>query len=199
MRALAFCLAGLLLALPAMAQEAPAAPQVISAGDLIVGKAIILGRFGQPLGECVKLRAKIYEVDERKGSNGDYLLLVSHVNGKELPRPVGGVEFTVTGLAVGKIANDAFQLYEMRTGQKAKFLNTQIKEQLNVGYVGSTVEVIVYETGGFYGKANNLPKGIPEGPAMQMRSPSEYHFELSLYAVKVEDQPRAAIQSILQK
>jgi len=199
MRALVFSLYGLLLALPAIAQEAPANPQVVSASDLTGGKAIILGRFGQPLGECVKLRAKIYEVDERKGSNGDYLLLVSHVNDKELPRPVGGVEFTVTGLAVGKIANDAFQLYQMRTGQKAKFLNTQIQEQLNVGYVGSTVEVIAYETGGFYGKANNLPKGIPERPAMQTRSPSEHHFELSLYVVKVEDQPGATKQSIPQK
>ncbi len=199
MRPLAFSLCGLLLALPAMAQEAPANPQVISARDLIGGKAIILGRFGQPLGECVKLRAKIYEVDERKGSNGDYLLLVTHFNGKELPRPVGGVEFTVTDLAVGKIANDAFQLYEMRTGQKAKFLNTQIKEQLNVAYVGSTVEVIAYERGGFYGKAKNLPKGIPEAPAMQMRAPFEHHFELSLYVVKVEDQPRSTNQFIPQK
>lgn len=122
----------------------------------------VLGRLGQPLGTCFRIRAKI-SVDQsnRKGSDGNYFLTVDEVEGKKLESPAQ-TEFAVHRFATErvKLANDDFGLYELRNGRKAGTLTHETFLELRKGYVDKIVNLVVYESGGFGGTPQNMPRGV---------------------------------------
>lgn len=122
----------------------------------------MVGKLGVPLGTVVEILAVIVAGRETrlKQYQGDYLLRVSDVDGQPLPQ-FQLMEFSVPGFVSVKLANDDFDLYELKTGTKASKLNSAQIEELQKGYVGKQVRLAVYETGGYSGMPENLPSDVP--------------------------------------
>jgi hypothetical protein len=116
-----------------------------------------IGALGFPLGTCAEIRAVVVGQHGglEKESRG-YLLEVISVNGHDLPsRPQ--VAFEKPSFIQAKVASDPFGLYEMKNGKKIGTLNESEIAELEKGYVGKEVHLLVYETGGYSG----IPKGLP--------------------------------------
>ena len=119
----------------------------------------VLGSLGLPLGTVANIRATLISGDElhEKGYSGKYLLRVNEVDGRTLPNPQV-LEFS--GFGSAHLARDPFELYEMKTGQKAGQLDSDQIRKLEKGHVGKEVRLAVYETGGFSGLPHSpLPPG----------------------------------------
>jgi len=122
----------------------------------------ILGQLGVPLGKIVEIDATIVAGRSlhNKGDAGSYLLKVSKVGPKRRPdQPV--CRFMTHSWTDVKIVSDEFSLYEMKTGRKTGSLSSSEVEKLEVGYVGRTYRLLVYEEGGFSGIPADLPEDYP--------------------------------------
>lgn len=151
---LILCAAGL-----ANSQEKGAARPRITTAQ--IRNAEIIGSLGVPLGECVQIEAVVTKGGRTKAQAGRYLLTVTHVAGNELVEPEKCF-FYVHRFATARVrlANDAFGLHELQTGNKAGQIDSVEITELEQGYVGSRVSLLAYETGAFDGIPNNLPKNV---------------------------------------
>jgi hypothetical protein len=133
----------------------------------------VVGRLGLPLGTVTDVRSTVISGRElhEKGYQSSYLLRVTHVAARGLDEPVV-MEFSTRGNS--ELANDVFDLYELKHGEKARGLDSKQIEKLEEGYVGKDLRLVVYETGGFSGIPADLP---PEVGSWQDRS---FHFSTSL-------------------
>jgi hypothetical protein len=156
---LVFCLAVVCVAVRVVAQnEKPGRPQLTTSD---IEKAEVIGRLGMPLGRCFEIAATVIRSDiNTKASQGRFFLKVTRVEGRELDLPVV-YDFYVHQFSTKqvKIAESDFALYELKNGKKAASLNAEQIAELEKGYVGTPVRLIVYETGGFRGRPNRIPGG----------------------------------------
>ena len=115
-----------------------------------------------PLGTAIEIEAQIISGRKlrRKAYGSSYLLKVTHVGGKELDNcPL--LTFSVPAFISVRLTNHTFGLHKLKTGKKAETLYSTQIEQLEKGYVGRTVRLLVYEDGQFIGIPRNLPKDFP--------------------------------------
>lgn len=142
----------------AFSQDATGEP-AITAGEL--SDRPVIGRLGVPLGTVTEIQAEIFAGRElrQKRYMSDYLLKVTHVAGKELAR-TRLLKFSVPRIADVNLAANPFDLYELRNGKRATGLDDAQIVRLEEGYVGKTVRLVVYETGGFSGIPRNMPEGV---------------------------------------
>lgn len=126
-----------------------------------VSKRPMIGELGVPLGTVVEIHATIVAGSETrmKQYQSSYLLRVSEVDGRPLPQ-LQLMEFSVPRFASAKLANDDFDLYELKTGMKTGSLESAQIEVLQKGYAGKAVRLVVYETGGYSGIPANLPSDV---------------------------------------
>ena len=122
----------------------------------------VVGKLGLPLGTVTDVRATVMAGRELndKGHQSDYLLRVTHVAGRGLDEPVA-MEFSTLQFVNLPLAENTFQLYEMKHGKKARGLDSTQIRKLEEGYVGKNVRLVVYETGGFSGIPAGLPPDVP--------------------------------------
>jgi hypothetical protein len=133
-------------------------PRLVS--DL--NKRPVIGKLGIPLGKVVEIEGTIISGTDlhTKATEGEYLLQVSKVHGNDLKaKPI--MEFRYRSFLGIDVPNNEFQLKELKTGKRAAQITSKEEiEQLEKGYVGSTVKLVAYETGGFDGMPK-MPKDIP--------------------------------------
>ena len=143
-------------------QEKAAVKKSITVSELV--EMDVIGTLGVPLGEVVEVQAVIVSGSETRAKvlDGRYLLRIESVNRTALDEPATKT-FTIWPLSHVKIANDHFSLHKLKTGQKAKSLDSgQIKE-LEKDYVGKLVKLLLYETGSFEGSPDRMPKDVITG------------------------------------
>jgi hypothetical protein len=124
--------------------------------------AVVIGRLGMPLGNCVEIRVTIVRSESNtKAADGRFFLQVTHVEGQELRTPME-CGFSIHQFATDKVklASGDFELHKLVTGKAAGSLSSDQITQLEKGYVGKSVKLIVYETGSFQGSPNRLPKEV---------------------------------------
>lgn len=181
----------LILAVPVQADElsveqseAPAfAKPRMSVRQLRDHNVEIIGDLGLPLGTAAELTAWIVSAKQpgsvgKDDGEGRYLLMVTHVNGRPLPTPIK-LEFRAHHIRKPALANNSFDLFELKKGRKAGSLGDADRQEIEQGYLNRTVTVTAYETGSFSGTPSNLP-----GPLWQDRS---YHFENYLIVTALHD------------
>jgi hypothetical protein len=137
----------------------------------------VIGELGIPLGTCCIIQAKVIAGRDLrlKLYDGVYLLSVTHVGDKQLATPVT-LQFN-PGTSV-KLARDGFELHVLKTGKKAEILTGAKIRELEKDYVGTTMSLNVYETGGFFG----IPRKMPEGREIWWAGP-EFGFSTSLVVI----------------
>ena len=142
----------------------------------------VVGNLGLPLGTAVEIAAEVVSGRSlrRKGYDSLYLLKVTHVDGKELNTPPL-MQFSAPGFASVELANHQFALFEMKHGTKAKSLNSSQIAELEKGYVGKKVRIVVYEVGSFHGIPSQLPKDVP------VWADFGFHFSTSLSVLNEHD------------
>lgn len=138
----------------------------------------VVGKLGVPLGTITEIQATIISADElqrrenppeefnQKYYWGTYLLEVTAVGGKPLRNtqllPIGSIEKFVlskTGkLIAASIAKNGFELFELKHGKKAEWLSEEQMPELEKGFVGKQVNLVVYETGSFWGSIKDIDK-----------------------------------------
>ncbi len=138
----------------------------------------VIGKLGVPLGTVTEIKAQIVAGDElrMKAYQGIYLLKVTHVAGVKLNKPPL-LRFSVSPFVDVSVASDHFDLYEMKNGKKAGSLESEQIKELEKGYVGKTVRLVVCEYGSFHGQPDKLPKDYPTLPDVG------FHFSTSLDVV----------------
>lgn len=138
-------------------------PKAITAESL--STTPVIGQLGIPLGQVAQIKAVVVDGDSlhTKDGMGTYLLKITEVNGTKLDsEPV--VNFMIApGVAV-KLANNNSALYELKTGKKAESLDGEQIAKLEKDYVGKSLVLQVYETGGFRGIPNNMPEEVRKWP-----------------------------------
>ncbi len=157
------------LTIPIHSAEDPAqADQTISITKLREAK--VIGDLGVPLGTYVEIEAIIISGAElrTKEHDGSYLLKVTKVEGKPLKMPPT-MSFTVPSHPLAKVANNPFDLYELKHDKRPSQLDSTEIRQLEKDYVGQTVTLKAYECGSF--------SGIPE--EMIWQGPN-FHFSTHL-------------------
>jgi len=135
----------------------------------------VVGKLGLPLGTAVEIEAEVVSGQSlrMKGYDSLYLLKVTHVDGMELGKPPL-MRFFVPGFASVKLANHTLALYELTHGTKAKSLDSSQVAELEIGYVGKAVRLVVYEAGNFSGIPSGLPEDVP------VWADFAFHFSTSL-------------------
>ena len=121
----------------------------------------VIGKLGIPLGEVATVRATIVDGDSlrTKADMGSYLLRITEVNGEKLESaPI--IDFFLAPGSRAELANDNFELHELRTGTKTGELAGPEIRKLKEGYVGQALRLQVYELGSFSGLPKNLPKEV---------------------------------------
>jgi hypothetical protein len=120
----------------------------------------VVGALGLPLGTVVEIRGNVISGDELrlKAYAGTYLLRVKEVGGRARVPPAV-MEFSAPFVA--SLPSDPFELYESKTGSKPDGLDSAQIKQLEKGYVGKQVRLVVYETGGYSGIPRKLPADAP--------------------------------------
>ena len=138
----------------------------------------LVGKLGIPLGTATEIEAEIvsWRSLRFKKYQSAYLLKITHVAGRKIDKSIT-VEFNIPGFASVELANDTFSLYELRNGKKTGKLDSSQIDDLENGYVGKSVRLVVYESGGFSGRPNNLPKDVP------LWQDTGFHFSTYLYVV----------------
>ena len=121
-----------------------------------------IGALGIPLGTVVDIRAVVVagESLRMKQYQGEYLLRVTHVDGRALAEP-RLCEFGVPAFLRKNLAHTPFELYEMKHGRRARELDDKEIARLERGYVGKEFKLTVYETGQFGGIPKNWPADVP--------------------------------------
>lgn len=121
----------------------------------------VVGNLGLPLGTTVEIEAEVVSGRslQRKGYESLYLLKVMHVDGKELTTPAV-MEFS-SKLAAIELPNNTFALYEAKHGTKVNSLDSSQIRDLEIGFIGKRVRLVVYEVGSFDGIPNPLPPDVP--------------------------------------
>lgn len=127
-----------------------------------LSRRTVVGKLGHPLGTAVEIEAELVAGHSlrMKAYDSLYLLNVTHVDGKELAAPQL-MRFSVPGFISVKLANHTFALYELKHGKKAASLDSTQIAELEKGYVGQKVRLVVYEAGGFSGIPDTLPDDVP--------------------------------------
>lgn len=135
----------------------------------------VAGALGVPLGTAVEIQARVVAGRDlrSKAYDGLYLLKVTHVAGRKLD-DFQTVKFTVAGFVSVQLARNAFELFHLKTGKRAESLNSKQVAQLENGYVGRNVRLVVYETGGFVGIPHKFPTDVP------VPASSGFHFATEL-------------------
>jgi len=142
----------------------------------------VVGNLGLPLGTAVEIEAEVVSGRSlrRKGYDSLYLLKVLNVDGKDLnASPL--MRFSLPGFVDVELRNHTFALYEMKRGTKAKSLNSTQIAELEKGYVGKKVRLVVYEVGSFHGIPDQLPKDVP------VWADFGFHFSTSLTVLNERD------------
>lgn len=157
---------------PVLAQDKPA-KRPITLEEL--NQRTVIGKLGLPLGTAAEIDAEVISgCDLRlKGYESLYLLKVTHVNGKKLDAPPL-LRFSVPGFAAVELADTTFSLYEMKNGTKAHSLTSSQIAAIEKGYVGKSLRLLVYETGGFWGVPRQLPDDV------SVWADASFHFSTSL-------------------
>lgn len=181
----------LLLTVPVQADElsveqseAPAfAKPRMSVRQLKDHNVEIIGDLGLPLGTAADLTAWIVSAKqpgavEKDDGEGRYLLMVTHVNRRPLPTPVK-LEFRAHRFAKSTLANNSFELYELKKGRKTGSLGDAQRQEIEQGYLNRIVTVTAYEDGRFSGTPSNL-----RGAMWQDKG---YHFENYLIVLEVHE------------
>lgn len=121
----------------------------------------VAGTLGLELGTTAEIEAEVIAGSSLRSKEylSDYLLKVTRVDGRKLDRPPV-LRFSVPGFASVKLANHTFSLYKMKLGTEANSLNSEQIAELERGYVGRTVRLVVYEVGSFGGMPRKLLKGV---------------------------------------
>lgn len=148
-----------------------------------IAAADVLGSLGEPLGTCFRIKATITKGDNlNKGEGGAYFLTVTEVENQKLKSPIR-TRFGVHRFATKKVklANNDFELYELRMGKKASSLTHEQVVQLQKDYVGKSVSLVVYETGSFNGIPHRLPESV--GPWQDYG----FGFKTALHVMDQED------------
>lgn len=139
----------------------------------------VVGRLGLPLGTPVEIQAEVVAGRSlrMKAYASMYLLKVLKVNGKSMnDTPL--MPFYTLGFVNVDLANEAFALYTMKHGTKVTRLNSSEIAELEKGYVGKKVRLVVYEVGCFKGIPKNLPEDAP------IWQDTGFHFHTSLTVLK---------------
>lgn len=143
-------------------QEKTAVKKSITVSELV--EMDVIGTLGVPLGEVVEVQAVIVSGSETraKALDGRYLLRIESINGTALGKPVTKT-FIVWPLSHVKIANDDFSLHKLKTGRKAKSLDSEQIKELEKDYVDKRVKLSVYESGSFEGTPDRMPEDVSTG------------------------------------
>ena len=122
----------------------------------------VLGKLGIPLGNATEIDAEIVSGRSlrQKRYQSAYLLKVTHVAGKKLDKSVT-IEFSAPSFVSVRLPNHTLALHELKNGKQVGKLNSTQIEELENGYVGKLVRLVVYESGCFSGMPKNLPKDVP--------------------------------------
>ena len=151
----------------AMSQEVP---KEISVDNL--NHVNVVGRIGVHLGKAVVIDVVVAANDQSgtKEASGHYFLKVKTVDGVPLKGNIF-MPFVVRGSKVDdddpfasagfSLPTDAFELYRLKNGRKAKELSSKDISELEKGFIGKEYKLLVYETGGYSGLPNSLPKHYP--------------------------------------
>lgn len=121
----------------------------------------VVGLLGLPLGTVTNIQATIIAGSElgQKYYDGIYLLRVTQVAERSMEKPII-IEFNAPSYMNVKLARDLAELYEMKTGKKIGQLDSKTAAALEKDYVGTSRRLLVYETGGYSGIPQNLPRDI---------------------------------------
>lgn len=105
----------------------------------------VVGQLGLPLGTATEIDAEIVSGNSLrvKRYHSRYLLKVTHVAGNKRNKDIT-LEFYVPGFASVGIASDTFALYELKNDKKTERLNSEQIAELEKGYVGKSVRLVVY-------------------------------------------------------
>lgn len=127
-----------------------------------LSRRTVVGKLGHKLGTAVEIDAEIVAGHSLRMKAYDSLCLlnVTHVDGQKLDAPQL-MRFTVPGFVSVKLPNHTFALYELKHGKKATSLDSAQIAELEKGYVGKKVRLVVYEAGGFSGIPDSLPDDVP--------------------------------------
>ena len=141
-----------------------------------------VGALGLPLGTVADLRATVVAGSSLrdKRHSYQYLLRVTHVNGRDLPDPPL-IEFGVPAHLRKGLARTPFELYEMKHARPARELDDKQIARLEQGYVGKEFHLTAYETGGYSGIPHNMPDDVP------LWQDHGFHFSTSLIVVAERD------------
>jgi hypothetical protein len=142
----------------------------------------VVGALGIELGTVSEIRAIVIAGNQlrTKQYQGSYLLRVTDVDGRALTKP-RLMEFSIPSFTRVKLASDAFGLYELKTGIKAGPLDSKQIAEIEKGYVGKEMRLVVYETGRYSGIPANLPKDVPVW--------QDHAFEFSTSLVVLAERP----------
>lgn len=142
-------------------QEKAAVKKTIPVSELVAMD--VIGYLGVPLGEVVEVQAIILSGEKRRKSLvGRYLLQIESVNGTALDEPAL-MTFIIWPLSHVKLANDHWSLHKLKTGRKAKSLDSEQIKELEKDYVGKRVKLSVYESGSFEGTPDRMPEDVITG------------------------------------
>jgi len=121
----------------------------------------VIGRIGVPLGTVATVKATVVDGDslQMKKYESIYLLKITEVNGVKLASETV-IEFSLGPGVDVKLANNDFDLYEMKKGERAGSLSGEQITELKKDYVGSTLILQVYELGYYSGIPKNMPKEV---------------------------------------
>lgn len=150
-------LAGLRAAPPTTAPDASALEPITAR---VLATRPVIGELGLPLGTVTEIHATIFAGStlRMKAYDGIYLLDVTNIGG----RPATGARRFKFSSAPGaeRLPRDHFSLYEYKHHIPATQLSSADIAELEKGFVGKQVTLLVYETGGYYG-IPQLPRDIP--------------------------------------
>ena len=182
---ISFHLSAMILALlptSLWAQDVSKNSESLSAASL--NERDLIGALGIPLGQVTEITATIVSGDDlkMKAHAGQYLLSVGSVGGTSLDKPPT-IRFVVHFLSKVRLATDRFSLYELENARKARSLDSSQVTELEKGYKGRTVKLLVYETGSFIGMPYGLPEGYPQW------QDTGFHFSTRLVVLRNIDLP----------
>lgn len=119
----------------------------------------IIGKLGIPLGQAVEMEATIISGSDTglKMHGGNYLLKLQSVAGKSLTKSLV-MMFRGQG-STAPFPRNVFELHKQKLAKEADVISDELLKQLEKDYVGTKVRFLGYESGGFGGIPNGLPKG----------------------------------------
>ncbi|MEX2212798.1 MAG: hypothetical protein WD768_01635 [Phycisphaeraceae bacterium] len=122
----------------------------------------VIGKLGVPLGTVVEIQATIIAGRElrMKAYDGLYLLKVTHVGARLLEEPPV-LEFSVPGFIDVELPSDHRSLVEMIKREEEKHPGRAKTNDIEKGFVGRTVKLVVHEVGTFSGLPRNRPNDVP--------------------------------------